>query len=500
MGREVRKLWIGSAGGQPRGLRWLSRLRRVFEHFGDRDAAASTADGLYSSPPKRRQDCRGSTRHHSGAAVPRASLARSVPPPLVQRGRFSVVAERIKHTRRPLPGTRTMHPFLKPQAAFMAKAVVTLGLLLPQCSSDLDGNAAAMTSAQAHDAHAESAEEMPPVAGHGDDTEALSALERGAFSVVSSKRGLPLFSTRNDTDLAEHLAPGTVTRVLKSQAPWYQIQVYGDFPQKGWVYLDRAGLLTPQPGLFKDDFAEVTYQPVQGRLFTGSVKPEDVMQGFLGDCYLVGALGALAMSAPETIQEAIQPGEAPGTFDVTLHRFDKNGFYDGSDVVTIDNWLPVKDGRLYYALGDRKLPRARLKVIAQGKVALWPALLEKAFAKWQGGYDKLEGGGEHSVISAITGNPVRVRSLRTGLSSRNRQSINNAISAGQPVTAASKEKIPNGGGDAGEGETVLANHVYVVEEIAPGEVTLRNPHDATVPVTVPLADFHRSFERICVGQ
>ncbi len=122
---------------------------------------------------------------------------------------------------------------------------------------------------------------------------------------------------------------------------------------------------------------------------------EDVDQGSIGDCYLLAAMGAVVASRPDIIQNMISYDAATKQYTVTFQRLEGGKFKPVA--VTVDAFLPTRAGtsRLAYAVNDQNFdPRNQ---------ALWPAIIEKAYAKWKGGYDKIVGGSGATAMEEITG-------------------------------------------------------------------------------------------------
>jgi hypothetical protein len=144
-----------------------------------------------------------------------------------------------------------------------------------------------------------------------------------------------------------------------------------------------------------------TYTAAAGTLFGNSGPAySDVRQGYVGDCWLVGAFAELAHQSPSEIQSMfIVNGD--GTYTA---RFFNNG---RAEYVTVDSQLPVdRNGRFVFAnLGDR--------ADNAGNV-LWVALAEKAYvqmseAGWLRGrnainsYAVISGGLMSDALTQITG-------------------------------------------------------------------------------------------------
>lgn len=159
-------------------------------------------------------------------------------------------------------------------------------------------------------------------------------------------------------------------------------------------------LFKSQPRISTDDNGKAdthTYQQYEGKLFLGEPSVMDVDQGALGDCYLISGMGAVAAANPEIIKNALKDN-GDGTFTVTFWELQKDGKSFKPHYETVDNYLPSYQGkkRTAYAQSDQAFdPKNQ---------ALWPAIIEKAYAKWKGGYDVIGKGGQSSkAMEAITG-------------------------------------------------------------------------------------------------
>eukprot|EP00659_Diplonema_papillatum_P009747 gene9747-15132_t len=118
----------------------------------------------------------------------------------------------------------------------------------------------------------------------------------------------------------------------------------------------------------------------------GAQPPLVVRQGEVDDCWLLSALATVAARWTESeIQRKIvhQHAETPGKVTVVIHRC-------GRPVpVEIDDSLPFYGG---HSVG-----------VTCGGGFWWVALVEKAFAKVNGGYSKLSGGLEVDALVDLTG-------------------------------------------------------------------------------------------------
>jgi hypothetical protein len=139
----------------------------------------------------------------------------------------------------------------------------------------------------------------------------------------------------------------------------------------------------------KIDFWEgLTYESDEGQSLWGDPSdPVDyttVRQGSIGDCYLISAMISLAKEDPGIIQDLIT--ENPnGTYTVN--------FADGTTEVVTPDLVYTADGNPAFARSS-------------GSDAVWPAVIEKAYAQKFGGWGDDPGitGGQSSVaIEALTG-------------------------------------------------------------------------------------------------
>ena len=124
-------------------------------------------------------------------------------------------------------------------------------------------------------------------------------------------------------------------------------------------------------------------------LFVGTPSAEDINQGALGDCYFLSALAVVA-SREELLRRIIVTEDTSHDVGAYQVRLCKDGAWV---IVLIDDIFPVnKSGRLAFASGSRG--------------QLWPALIEKAFAKACGSYAATESGLCAEALRFLTGAPV----------------------------------------------------------------------------------------------
>lgn len=142
---------------------------------------------------------------------------------------------------------------------------------------------------------------------------------------------------------------------------------------------------------------------VQPRLFVDGVAPGDVVQGALGNCYLISAAAAMAAADGEALRSLFSPPDwsEAGIYTVRL-------VVGGSVAhVTVDDYLPVwrESGTLCFSRPSQP-----------GE--LWGSLLEKALAKLCGCYEALVGGWDNvaaaGVMEALGAEAQRCHRWRAG--------------------------------------------------------------------------------------
>lgn len=129
------------------------------------------------------------------------------------------------------------------------------------------------------------------------------------------------------------------------------------------------------------------YKKKKPVIFDSKIEPADIQQGALGDCYFLSALSVMA-EKPERIRKLFlsdQINEA-GVYGV---RMTKNGV---TQDVVVDDFVPVYKDKP--AFSNTK------------GVELWVVLLEKAWAKVHGSYERIEAGQAHLTMRDLTGAPA----------------------------------------------------------------------------------------------
>ena len=253
------------------------------------------------------------------------------------------------------------------------------------------------------------------------------------------------------------------------------------------------------PALLKTDRTSVTWTPVaaDASLYVDTISADDVAQGYIGDCYLASGISSLAAANPDVIKNAITDNK-DGTYTVRFFDGVGEGGRPKKVMITVDDDV---------AMGGRGAQYAS----ARDSKELWPGLLEKAYAKWKGGYEKVGNGGSASdLFQALSGKTATWSDVRDVKPEVLFKRIQTATAGHRPVAAGTfaedspKANYTNTG--------VHGDHFYTVlgatEENGTKFVELRNPWGFSEPsgdgkddgiFKLPLGDFMKLYENIEFG-
>ena len=124
------------------------------------------------------------------------------------------------------------------------------------------------------------------------------------------------------------------------------------------------------------------------KIFQGKVEPGDIKQGYLGDCYYLAGLAALA-ERPDRIYNLFLLDELN-----TINYFSVKLLYKGKWVtIDMDEYVP-------YLYGQPAFTKAN-------ENELWVILLEKAWAKLFTSYKRIEAGYPEEPLHDLTGAPIK---------------------------------------------------------------------------------------------
>jgi hypothetical protein len=132
-------------------------------------------------------------------------------------------------------------------------------------------------------------------------------------------------------------------------------------------------------------------------LFQGSAQCDDLKQGGVGDCFLIGALSATAANSPVMIERIFAAHDTVcGVYGVVFY---KSG---GWEWVIVDDYVAVKKERSGAMYPQYVTPKG---------TEVWPAVLEKAYAKVHYNWDMIDGGFSREAVVDITGGVDKVIDL-----------------------------------------------------------------------------------------
>lgn len=114
--------------------------------------------------------------------------------------------------------------------------------------------------------------------------------------------------------------------------------------------------------------------------------PHDISQGLLGDCYFLSVLSVLAEQESRIKRMfEIQEVNEQGIFAVQMYK-------NGERIhVVMDSFIPCSGGSPCFSKANEN--------------ELWVIILEKAWAKLHGSYERIEAGFAHEVMRDLTGAP-----------------------------------------------------------------------------------------------
>eukprot|EP00746_Dinoflagellata_sp_MGD_P133673 gnl/MRDRNA2_/MRDRNA2_67418_c0_seq2.p1 gnl/MRDRNA2_/MRDRNA2_67418_c0~~gnl/MRDRNA2_/MRDRNA2_67418_c0_seq2.p1 ORF type:complete len:667 (+),score=121.14 gnl/MRDRNA2_/MRDRNA2_67418_c0_seq2:99-2099(+) len=125
-----------------------------------------------------------------------------------------------------------------------------------------------------------------------------------------------------------------------------------------------------------------------------TIEPNDLMQGSLGDCWLLAAMASVA-EFPHKVEALFGNGNAvprDGKFIIKLYKVAESAW----DTMVVDSYIPCKKRSWYEKMAKPLFTRPHGN-------ELWCLLLEKAFAKYVGSYQNLDGGQTAWAWQAMTG-------------------------------------------------------------------------------------------------
>lgn len=236
----------------------------------------------------------------------------------------------------------------------------------------------------------------------------------------------------------------------------------------------------------KDHKKDVEYGPnrkgdiaTKGAGDANAFAANDVNQGMLGDCYLLASLMGLAMQQPNVLKNAITGPKSDGTYDVRLYKKSR-GKFSAQTINVSPSFIVDKSTQYeYYAHGG--------DTDKAGNEELWVKLIEKAYAKMHGSFDKIDGGWEENALEALTRKEYDQNNFGGGWFGIGKWSdedlkngVVNALKSGKPVCVSTMSESTIKKADKEEKgfakmNDIVGNHAYAVVSATSAKIRVRNP-------------------------
>jgi hypothetical protein len=214
-------------------------------------------------------------------------------------------------------------------------------------------------------------------------------------ALIGKEDTIKLTANMDGTGDSFSVPDGKTCKVIEVKGDKMKVEVRIDKEKKqGWV---ATSLFSEQPQLNKDDDApglqdDFIYAKQKGDHSPTAPKGTDTAQGALGDCYFIASMAAVANASPQTIKDAIKYNPEKETYTVRFYEEDWSG-KKKPVYIEVDSYLPTVAGN-----------RADPAYAGDPGQNLWPAIMEKAYAKWKGGYQAMGNGGYGAqAMAEITG-------------------------------------------------------------------------------------------------
>lgn len=245
----------------------------------------------------------------------------------------------------------------------------------------------------------------------------------------------------------------------------------------------------------------IIFKQIKGELYvrkpneSNAVKPSDVHQGNMGDCYFLASVAALAKTNPEMIKQMIQQNK-DGSFTV---KFTSQQPAVGKPYQTYSD-LPLKDRFVNVQNNFAYEQGAGNALGAKPIQDMWPLVLEKAFVKDTGGYATAgKGGWPNKVLQNYLGFAA---STTNALEEQSQDSLIQALGQAKILpTVASTGLFNEGNKKLALQYDIVSTHAYAVLGLSTGlangktvtMVNLFNPWGAKKDI--PLDVFTKVFNR-----
>lgn len=215
------------------------------------------------------------------------------------------------------------------------------------------------------------------------------------------------------------------------------------------------------------------------------IHPNDVKQGFLGDCYFLAAIQAIAQSDPGALKKLIKDN-GDGTYEVTLYVYNTFVSWNRSPKkITVDTTIPTYKGTtqpIYAGKGDNEL---------------WVLLLEKAYAQYEGNYGDIEGGNPSKAMGFLLSEDGDDFDTNDYSDKDLQAKIKAALDGKKAITASTNLKSGKKESVTVDGQLIYFSHVYNLLSLTGDIVYLQNPHGVK-DVQLSISEFKKYYRKISV--
>lgn len=243
-----------------------------------------------------------------------------------------------------------------------------------------------------------------------------------------------------------------------------------------------------------------TCKPLEGetRVFSkGSgdshvVDYDDIAQGGLNDCYVVGGIAAVARQNPDLVKNAVRDN-GDGTYTVTFYEKD-NGFL-GIPGFGDDSYKKVEI-TVSGDFSDKAAQGSGDFTNGEGeKAEIWPKIVEKAYAQYKGGYDAIDNGGNSAeIMSLLTGKDA---TQHDDLGDYSYEDMKSDFDSGRAIVLGTPDDFEGVDKKTAENHGLVDWHVYTVvgvgEDSKGRYVEVYNPHGTEGVKRIPYDEAMRSF-------
>lgn len=306
----------------------------------------------------------------------------------------------LQHAPRPSRGGRNSGPETAPQSGSRPDKQARVGNAALAGQAGTASGDSALADSEISSWLGESQQIGGPQMASADTSQPMRAkdVRSGHWGALIGKEDtISLFSDASLKTAAFTVPDGSTACVTGIDSTTKNLKVsvrVGKEKKEAWV---SSAIFSPQPDLNNDKEnpglrQDFLYAQQKGDHSPVDPKGSDTAQGALGDCYFIASMAAVANASPNSIKDAIKYNKATDTY--TVRFFEES--YGGTSkpvYITVDAFLPTVAGN-----------RADPAYAGEPGGKLWPAIMEKAYAQWKGGYDAIGNGGYGAqAMAEITG-------------------------------------------------------------------------------------------------